>query len=415
MARAKESREVARRVDQIVKAGVSEFEDDSKPAGPLPVAQMPALPPPPMTPPTGASKPAYQAGAPLSYNAEEEAADTSYFPEQVSLNIGGGGGGFGRPAAAPAAMFGAPPAQSSSLRSFQPMDSQAPLAQAPAPQPAMLPALGAQTQMRQQQQQQTYHQQQLYQQQQHYQQPQTLPSLQHQQPELAYEPQEAAAAPPPPPPPAPTDDIWSSLQSAYRIKDPPAGPASAHSKGSSGRGAGKGAPSGEVLVLGDDDPFSGGKGMVAPNLNGTMNRTSGFGGRGGQAGNTAQPSRPAAAAKSGGWGAGNMARAGELMIGAADDDWLEGGDARQQLPPAGGFGGRGAVSQRSDEYGGGYNQQPAAGLNKAPLAQGRHADDILCEDVEDVDMLLEDEMQGIADKNLANKLAAFDAQFNDDD
>mgnify|MGYP001807336814 CR=1 FL=1 len=317
----------------------------------------------------------------------DEPADTSYFPEQVSLNLGGGGGGFG-----------APPAQSSSLQSFQPMDS-APLAQAPAPQPAMLPALGTQPSMgvpiqQPQQQQQQQPPQQEYQQQ--YQQPQpvhSLPSLQQQLPELADDPEPAAAAPPPPPPPpAPTDDIWSSLQSTYRIKDPPAGPSSAHSKASSGRGR-KGAPGGEVLVLGDDDPFSGGKGMPAPNLNGTMNRTSGFGGRGSQAG-ALPPPRPAAAAKSGGWGAGNMAQAGELMIGAADDDWLEDGGARQQLPPAGGFGGRGAASNRSDEYGGGgsYNQ-PAAGLNKAPLAQGRPADDILCEDVEDVDMLLEDEMQ----------------------
>ncbi|KAG2430957.1 hypothetical protein HXX76_009924 [Chlamydomonas incerta] len=358
-----------------------------------------------MTPPTGASKPTYQPSA-SSARAEEEPADTSYFPEQVSLNIGGGG--FGKPVAT----FGAPPAQSSSLQSFQPMDS-APLAQAPVSQPAMLPALGTQPSMQRAQMQQQQQQQQYQQQYQQPQQLQTLPSLQQKPPELADEP-EAAAAPPPPPPPAPTDDIWSSLQSAYRIKDPPAGPASAHSKASSGPGR-KGAPSGEVLVLGDDDPFSGGKGMPAPNLNGTMNRTSGFGGRGSQGGNLPPP-RPAAAAKSGGWGAGNMAQAGELMIGAADDDWLESGGARQQLPAAGGFGGRGATSQRNDEYGvgggGGYNQ-PAA-LNKAPLAQGRPADDIMCEDVEDVDMMLEDEMQGISDKNLANKLAAFDAQFNDD-
>lgn len=45
--------------------------------------------------------------------------------------------------------------------------------------------------------------------------------------------------------------------------------------------------------------------------------------------------------------------------------------------------------------------------------------DVVFEDMEDmdVDQLLDDEMQrqGLSDKALANKLRAFESQFNDDD
>ncbi|PNH06792.1 hypothetical protein TSOC_006799, partial [Tetrabaena socialis] len=43
-------------------------------------------------------------------------------------------------------------------------------------------------------------------------------------------------------------------------------------------------------------------------------------------------------------------------------------------------------------------------------------DDIECEDIEDVDALLEDEMQlqGLSNKNLASKLAVYEAQHGND-
>ncbi|KAG2495987.1 hypothetical protein HYH03_005913 [Edaphochlamys debaryana] len=210
--------------------------------------------------------------------------------------------------------------------------------------------------------------------------------------------QAAQAAPPAPAAAADPNDPWSSLQSTYRIKDgaaaggaPGRGESYGGSRGGS-RGADPGQPK-EVLVLGDDDVFSGGHGRPMNNTN----RTSGYGGRSMGASirsgvNPPGMGRPPARPQQGGWGNGELAQAGDLMVGGLDDDWLENdkppdrGLAAQL--PAGGFGGGGG--------GGGYDHDDYhAPPPKA--AQGKQHE-VMCEDIEDVDALLEDELQDGAPK-----------------
>ncbi len=132
-------------------------------------------------------------------------------------------------------------------------------------------------------------------------------------------PTPTAAAPSAPDP----NDPWSHLQSTYRIgehdRDPNRASASNSRDGMgssrSRRGLGPADPGPkEMLVLGDDDEFSRG-GMPAP------------GAAGGRLPAVSRPPlpppKPAGQPKQGGWGGGELAVAGTLMVG--DDDWLEGG------------------------------------------------------------------------------------------
>lgn len=220
----------------------------------------------------------------------------------------------------------------------------------------------------------------------------------------------AAAAPSAPDP----NDPWSHLQSTYRIgehdRDPNRASASnsrdgmGSSRSRRGLGAVDPGPK-EMLVLGDDDEFSRG-GMPAPGAAGgrlpTMSRP------------PLPPPKPTGQPKQGGWGGGELAVAGTLMVG--DDDWLEGG--RQSGSGMGyGVAGQQPMYGRTDT--GDRDPGPA---NRAPQqvpskGRGGQADDVMCEDIEDVDSLLQDEMlrHGLSNKSLADKLAAYEMQHGHED
>ncbi|KXZ46184.1 hypothetical protein GPECTOR_46g253 [Gonium pectorale] len=222
---------------------------------------------------------------------------------------------------------------------------------------------------------------------------------------------------PAPPPPA-SDDPWSSLQTQYRIReradteDEPererererSNLAAVSMRSRTGAGMSRNAgtaPDGgkEVLVLGDDDPFSGTQANMMVSMRSTTRGP-----------NSLAATKPGSQPKQGGWGSGQMAQAGELMIG--DDDWLD----SDRPPGVSALAAQLPGASWPAQKGGSYAQEPAdphEALLKAPLAKGRPADDVQCEDIEDVDALLDSEMetQGLSNKSLASKLAAYEAQF----
>ncbi|EFJ42692.1 hypothetical protein VOLCADRAFT_121492 [Volvox carteri f. nagariensis] len=373
---------------------------------------------------TAAKKPLFQTvdTANLGDAAAADSTEASYFPAQVALNVGGSGGGYRQQSWHP---------QQDSVKAFDLSQSASLEQAAPAPPPpdAATPAvLRSSTSSRQLQ---PLPQQQQLQLQQLQQQPSSrvLPSLQGQPltesgPEPASTSSPLAAQPAAAAAPS-ADDPWSSLQSTYRIRDPQqaAKVESTRSReASSSRDAGR-----EVLVLGEDDDDEFGKargGTLNSTANSAMNRTSGFGARPPV---NLPPPQFGSGPKKGGWGSGAMAQAGELMIG--EDDWLV-----NDRPPGSATGsGKLPAPQRQQQQ----QQQAVLSYNSrakmvveeeerhapvtlkgpAPPPKNKAAEDVMCEDVEDVDMLLESEMerQGLSNKSLASKLAAYEAQFKDED
>ncbi|GLI63317.1 hypothetical protein VaNZ11_006228 [Volvox africanus] len=438
LSKSKESRDSpAKRVDAIVKDSVSDFNDDTETTfvrpltaedqssvQPLPEA---VLPPPPVTPPAAAKKPLFQAAdtSTLDDAPLEDGAQALYFPTQVSLNVGATGGGGGsyhaqqqqqqQPQRQPESQTSLQ-AFGTSLRPSAPELDPAPLsgggATFPLAKPALLP-VNSSRQLQQLQQQSSNR---------------ALSPIQIQgQPltESGPGPMTSSSPAQPAASSSTADDPWSSLQSTYRIRENQVAQKSESTRtraATSSREAGR-----EVLVLGDDDDeFSGGGGVLNSTANSAMNRTSGFGGRPPM---SLPPPQFGSGPKKGGWGSGAMAQAGELMIG--EDDWLVNdrppgmpSAGAMQLPPP-----PPALQRQQQQAVLSYNSRakmvveeedrhaPVKLKGPAAAPKPKAADDVMCEDVEDVEALLEDEMerQGLSNKNLASKLAAYEAQFKDDD
>ncbi|GFR44684.1 hypothetical protein Agub_g5981 [Astrephomene gubernaculifera] len=499
----KESREVAKRVDNIVKSsGVSAFDDDGDAkqdttATPVVVRAVAAQPPPPSTPPVSAYKSPAEKSQSMRNNfitqppgpTAEEALDSPYFPEQVTLDVGSCSGGAVPSPTQPLALVPSASSRTPSSRNPlpapltvepqqrpQPDDDSTSGATALQPSTSLQPATSLQPFEAPPESASTSpmptassarHQHALQPLPESPQLPQQLPDPRP-PPPLPQQPTQSrphsgrqgpALLPPPaaaqeeaaaaaqaaaaPPPPA-ADDPWSSLQSQYRIRQQsgieaePGRPGGGGGGGGSGGGGIRGSArgrggalrgiaesSGEMLVLGadDDDFYSGGgvgRGGGGGSVSMGLNSTGRSGGRG------AGPlTKPGSQPKKGGWGTGQMARAGELMLG--EDDWLEtdrpppgvgaGAAAQQQggfkagSYGGGGYGGGGGGEDAGNEE---DDEVPAPQLVKKQGAK----DDVQFEDIEDVDTLLEDELeqkQGISNKDLASKLAAYEAQFGDDD
>ncbi|GIL57974.1 hypothetical protein Vafri_13178 [Volvox africanus] len=450
LTQSKESRDSpAKRVDAIVKSSVSDFDDDTdttlvrpltaedqSPVQPLPEA---VLPPPPVTPPAAAKKPLFQAAdtSTLDDAPPEDGAQASYFPTQVSLNVGATGGGGGsyhtqqqqqQPQRQPESQTSLQ-AFGTSLRPSAPELEPAPLSGGGATFPLATPALLPVNSSRQLQQLPSLPQQRPLQPLQQQSSNRAQPPIQIQgQPLTESGPGPMTSSSPPAQPAASSstaDDPWSSLQSTYRIRENQAAQKSESTRsraGVSSREAGR-----EVLVLGDDDDeFSGSGGVLNSTANSAMNRTSGFGGRPPM---SLPPPQFGSGPKKGGWGSGAMAQAGELMIG--EDDWLV-NDRPSGMPSAGGMQlppPPPALQRQQQQAVLSYNSRAKMAVEEedrhapvklkgpAPAPKAKATDDVMCEDVEDVEALLEDEMerQGLSNKNLASKLAAYEAQFKDDD
>ncbi|GLC46454.1 hypothetical protein PLESTF_000848300 [Pleodorina starrii] len=450
MAYAKES---ARPADQIVMSDVMKFEEETDSneeetgakqgkvaeAESVPLTVTSVLPPPPATPPAAATKPLFQTANTTSNfgDAPAESADVSYFPPQVSLQVGGGDGGYFAQQQQQQQQSLEVPALQTSLQPFDltPAPS-APAAALPPPAPApMFVSMASSRQLQPLPQPLS---------QQRQQEPQEAPDAEQQQPRelqqqrstrlppLQTQPQPLTESGPGPSSTSaaqPSADPWSSLQSTYRIQEPRVGGKSDSTRSRVGAGGSRGAGAGrEVLVLGDDDDDFGGGGGGGLNstANSAMNRTSGYGA--GRTPVSLPPPQFGSGPKKGGWGSGAMAQAGELMLG--EDDWLvkdrpPGGSGSAGLPP------QPPLRQPQEQQAAvmAYNSRarmlaeeedrhaPVALKGPAPAAKGKAEDDVLCEDVEDVDTLLEDEMerQGLSNKSLASKLAAYEAQFRDED
>ncbi|GIL78204.1 hypothetical protein Vretimale_7589 [Volvox reticuliferus] len=439
----------AKRVEAIVKSGVSDFDDDTETTlvrpltaeEPSSVQPLPAtvLPPPPVTPPAAAKKPLFQAAdtSTLDDAPPEDGVEASYFPTQVSLSVGAGGGGGSYHVQQHQQQPQRQPESQTSLQAFGtsvrpsvPELESAPVSGGGATMTLATPALLPVNSSRQLQQLPSLPQQRQLQPLQQQSPTRALPPVQGQgQPLTESGPGPTTSSSPPAQPAASTstaDDPWSSLQSTYRIRENQAAQKSESTRSraaTSSREAGR-----EVLVLGDDDDdFGGNGGVLNSTANSAMNRTSGFGGR---PPISLPPPQFGSGPKKGGWGSGAMAQAGELMLG--EDDWL----VNERPPGASSVGGmqvQPPALQRQQQQ----QQQAVLSYNsRAKIAveeEDRHApvklkgplpapktkavDDVMCEDVEDVEALLEDEMerQGLSNKNLASKLAAYEAQFKDDD
>lgn len=238
----------------------------------------------------------------------------------------------------------------------------------------------------------------------------------------------AATAAPQAQPAVDPNDPWARLQTQYRIDASPASPPPPRgacvpgAQQAAAAAAAQAAATGPalqqqqqqrkgMLVLGDDDDdVAGGFGLGL------------YGMAGARQDKAHKPSAPAAAAAAkpkqpqlGGWGNGNLASAGTLMLG--HEDWVAAAEQQQQRPVADVYAhAQQRPADRSmDDLDEMYREVVTSQHRQPPVAvtNSKVVHDMVFEDIDDVDKMLEEEFrnQGITDKHLADKLRAFERQF----
>lgn len=201
-------------------------------------------------------------------------------------------------------------------------------------------------------------------------------------------------------------DPWASLQTQYRIKDerPSSSGRAAREYSPSGRSVGNLDKEGELVLFDDDD--EGPRFIKKPTASAGVRRRQ-----------NPPPMHAIEAGgqpKRGGWGQGQLAAAGTLMVG--EDEFLEAGShhSRPYAPRTPDFADRELVQDR-DMVELAPPHQPAM---ERRGKQTQHQTDIGVEEIDDVDALIESEARnngtGLS-KDLASKLKQFEQNFDDED